>query len=478
MRNFWLLVGAALLCASACTAGPASEPVSMTEAAPPAVEASVTRNKAGWRADYTFNQRAPVWAFTHSALLRDTRAPWRPLQWQVITPGVLLDQVGGREVLRMRDGSDVPAQVQIELRPASAAVEASYNPALVFSDGGVALFSDQFDVIPIASMDLATQLPPDLSEAGLAPAEVEVTWQDASGPVLFKGQRQQAPSAQSADTYILFGTPPAIETDQFTVIADTALPGWIRETILASTPDLINLYTDRLQLSPPVRPMVFASWNGPTPRLYSMGGSVMEGLIAIAFEGEGVVTPSDDLRLQAQLFLAHEAAHFWLGQLAGYEREADMWITEGGADLMAARALESLEPDFPTRDFLQTAVDDCSGFLQAGPVASANQRGHQRAHYVCGTVFALVAEGFARQAGEESWLDLVSALIRDNLEDKVITRADWMAMLGGYAKRSDIGPAIARLIDEETPEPEAALSALLTEAGISHELTEGRIVLN
>lgn len=477
-RGIWRLAGIVLFWPAACATPPQSLPEPVSAPGRPAVEAMVSRSPAGWSVDFAFHQRAPVWAFTHSALLRDSRTPWRPLQWEVITPGVMLDHLGGRDVLRMRDGGDVPAQVQIALRPASAGVEASYNPALVFSDGAVALFSDQFDIIPLASIDAARQLPPDLSEAGLSAAGVDVTWQDAAGPVLFKGQRLQAPSAQSAGTYVLFGSPPAIETDQFTVIADTALPEWIRETILVSTPEIINLYTDRLRIAPSARPMVFASWNGPTPRLYSMGGSVMEGLIAIAFEGEGVVAPSEELRLQTQLFLAHEAAHFWLGQLAAYEREADMWITEGGADLMAARALESLAPDFPVKDFLQTAVDDCSAYLQDGPLVSVNERGHQRAHYVCGTMFALVAEGFARKAGVESWLDVVSGLIRDNEEDRVISRDDWMSMLTGYAERSDIAPAIVRLIEEETPEPEAALSALLTEAGIRHDLNEGRIVLN
>lgn len=482
MQNFWrgfsLLASAALLMTAACATPPPNLPEPVSSPVLPAVEATVTRGPGGWRADFIFHQPAPVWAFTHSALLRDSRVPWRPQQWEVITPGVVLDQLGGREVLRMRDGGDVPAQVQIALRPASAKVEASYNPALVFSDGAVAMFSDQFDMVPIASVEAARNLPPDLNEADVPPVDVEVTWQDAAGPVLFKGQRQKAPSAKSADTYVLFGSPPAIETEAFTVIADAALPEWIQETILVSTPELINLYTDRLQLSPPVRPMVLASWNGPTPRIYSMGGSVMAGLIAIAFEGAEVVAPSDDLRLQAQLFLAHEAAHFWLGQLAAYEREADMWITEGGADLMAARALERLAPEFPVKDFLQTALDDCSAYLQDGPIVSANLRGHQRAHYVCGAVFAMVAEGYAREAGVESWLDVVAGLIQDNQEDRVITRAEWMDMLSGYAQRSDVAPAIARLLDEETPEPQAALSALLTGAGIGHEVTEGRIVLD
>lgn len=467
-----LLLG---LMIAACASRPSPAPHSTSQ--PPAVIVTVTREGALWNADFVFSARAPVWVFRHSALLRDSRLPWRPDQWEILTPGVVLDHAGGRDVLRAENGGDLPDEVRIRLHPASVGVEASYNPALVFSGGAVALFSDQFDILPLASVDAARQLPADLSDADLPPVDVDVIWKDAAGPVLFRGERLAAPSMRSAETYVLFGNPALAESQHLVVVADEALPAQVRETLFEAIPELIGVYADRMDLSPPARPMIFASWNGPTPRLRSMGGSVLPGLIAIAFEGEDVLEPSEDLRLQTKLFLAHEAAHFWLGQLAGYEREADMWITEGGADLMAARALQLTDPEFPVTRFLQMAVDDCARLTASGSLATAARRGEHRAFYACGTVFAMVAEGFGRAAGQESWLDLAGNLIGANLDDGIISRADWMGMMDRLSAGTDISGRISRFLDAPVVDPATALSEMLAAAGVPHTLEEGRIVL-
>ena len=54
--------------------------------------------------DYTFSEDAPVWAFIRSSLTMESRQPWRPADWTVVTPGVVLERVGHLDVLRwMRD---------------------------------------------------------------------------------------------------------------------------------------------------------------------------------------------------------------------------------------------------------------------------------------------------------------------------------------------------------------------------------------
>jgi hypothetical protein len=60
--------------------------------------------------------------------------------------------------------------------------------------------------------------------------------------------------------------------------------------------------------------MVMVSWMGPTAGKVSMGGSVLPGLVTMTFEGEGVLEERPEMRNQARWFIAHESAHFWLGQ--------------------------------------------------------------------------------------------------------------------------------------------------------------------
>ena len=82
-----------------------------------------------------------------------------------------------------------------------------------------------------------------------------------------------------------------------------------------------------------------------------------------------------------------------------YEYARDMWITEGGADLMAVRALKAIDPVYDDRAELQREVDDCVRLAAGRPLASAGDRGDNRAYYACGAVFGLVIEGAERRAG-------------------------------------------------------------------------------
>ena len=47
------------------------------------------------------------------------------------------------------DGRSTPRKVRITFTPASATLEREYDPAIAFSNGAAALYSDQFDLAPI-----------------------------------------------------------------------------------------------------------------------------------------------------------------------------------------------------------------------------------------------------------------------------------------------------------------------------------------
>ena len=113
------------------------------------------------------------------------------------------------------------------------------------------------------------------------------------------------------------------------------------------------------------------SWAGPTPRRIGMTGSVLPNLLAMTFEGEGVLRENAGLRDHALWFIAHEAAHFWLGEAVAYQYSRDQWITEGGADLLAFRIVAEVDPAYDGRGELQKAIDDCVRLSTGRGVASA-----------------------------------------------------------------------------------------------------------
>ena len=443
-------------------------------APPPEVKVEVLRDGDSWTAAVTLAKDAPAWAFYRSALTRVGGEPWRPQAWTIETPGVRLEHHGFYDVLTS-DGDAVPASVRIRFRPFGEDLEASYEPALIFTDGSVALFTNQFDMIPLGSAAAAASLPIDLGEHPPSGSPAQVTFRDRNGEVLYAGERHPSVTLTSGNTYVLFGPAEPVQTPHVTTIVDPKLPKWIGDGLAASTPKLLAYYAERLGPRAGVKPTLMMSWGGPTSRKASMGGSVLPGLVIMAFEGEGIAEPSDGGLAYASWFIAHESAHFWLGETVRYDSSAHAWITEGGADLLAVRASAALDPNYDARPLLDTAIEDCIK-LAGKPVDTAAERSEHRAYYACGAVFALIAEAAVRRVKpSHDFFDFLRPLIDANRADGVVSKDEWLAHLTKVSRDASLAHDIRQMTDEGVADPKATIVSLFSRAGVRHSLdAEGR----
>ena len=64
-----------------------------------------------------------------------------------------------------------------------------------------------------------------------------------------------------------------------------------------------------------LNPTVLASWAGSDQPGASLNGGVLKGLVLMRMSGRAALQPSPPLRALAYRYVAHESAHFWLGQL-------------------------------------------------------------------------------------------------------------------------------------------------------------------
>src|SRR5688500_5138373 len=157
---FKVLAAAAGLFLAGCAASPPAAPAAAAE--PRTSAAEVVRDGEAWTVDFRFDRSVPAWLFAHSAVRRDDNRPWRPGSWTVETPGVRIERRGRHDVLFAESG-DVPRHVRVRFTPVSADLIAEYDPALIFSDGSVALWSGHFHLYPIASVEAVERLPIDLN---------------------------------------------------------------------------------------------------------------------------------------------------------------------------------------------------------------------------------------------------------------------------------------------------------------------------
>lgn len=429
------------------------------------VEVEVVRSGNSWTADFAFDRASPAWLFVRSPVTEEGGKPWRPQSWTVETRGVRIERRGLYDVLTGEGGGAVPRRVRVRFSPFSERVAAGYDPALVFTDGSVALFSEQFDTVPLSSSDAAQRLPADLEAAGLPESRTRVRFVDRAGPVLHEGRR--VPSVSVSDdkgSYILFGPIKPITTQAMTAVIDPQLPQWIRRTLERAVPDMLGRYAALLGPAPGGKPMIMVSWAGPLPGRSSMGGSVLPGLIVMRFEGERILAESREARDFGLWFVAHEAAHFWLGQAVSYSSPNEAWITEGGAELLAMRMSAQVEPAYDARAALQQAIDDCARLAAGRAVATAAERSEPRTYYACGAVFALVAEA----AAGGSFAGFVKRLIAEKGADGFVTRTEWLALLDTLSADPTLSRDIGLLLDSGAADPKEAIASLFAKAGIAH----------
>jgi hypothetical protein len=429
-----------------------------------AAEASVTieRNGDDWTAEYELHRSAPVWVFADSTLPRETDTSFRATHWTVETPGVRIERRGWYDVL-VAEGDAVPERVRIRFTPFTGDIEAAYDAALAFTGGSVALYGGKFSIFPGQSPAAVENLPIDVGSVADAKTDTLVTMRDSAGPVLLGSNRVEQAVLDKAGTYVLFGKLEPVESDALATIVDPALPQWLASFVTAAIPAVLDRYAQQMGPPPGRKPLLLASWAGPTSGVTSMGGSVLDSMIVMTFEGEGLTAKNDGVANNALWFAAHEGAHFWLGQAVGYERPQDSWITEGGADLLAYRAVAAAHPDFDAREALQQALDACIAASLKGGIASANERSDHKAYYNCGAIFGLVAD----TASGGDFASFVRALIESNADDRKVSRSEWLAQLDARAPGKRLGEQIGDLLDHPAPGP-WPWSRLLTRAGVAH----------
>lgn len=462
LAYLWVLAALAS-CAGAVTR---HEPGSAAEAA--AADVAVVRQGDVWTAEFRFNQDSPAWVFTRSALARVGERPWRPQSWTVETPGVRLERRGRYDVLVAQDGGMVPRNVRIRFTPFAQGLLADYDPALLLTDGTVALFTEQFNLFPMTSVAAVEALPVDLNGTGFASPRTRIRFRDQRGTMLYRGRRVATAEASGQPGYVIFGRTEPVVTPAMASVTDPQLPQWLRAALSELTPAILADYARRLGPAPGGPPTFIVSWAGPTAGLRSMGGSVLPSTVIMRFEGEGVVQETAGVRNAARAFIAHEAAHFWLGEAVRYEFSRDAWIIEGGADLLAIRTVAGLDPRYDARAELQKSLDDCVRFASAGSIETAQERNEHRAYYTCGAMFGLIAEAAARRSAGGDFFTFVRGIVEANRADGVVTKDEWLLDLTRISGDPSLARDIRTMVETRVADPSAALASLFERAGIGH----------
>lgn len=429
------------------------------------VRVTVTWQGDHFIAEYVFPENKAAWGFWRSSVAMADNRPFRPRSWTILTHGVKLERRGRHDALVGTEGRPVPRHVRVRVVPFTGHLVADYVPAMRLGDPGIALFDGHFAVFSIDSAAKLDSLPPNFDSTEVGDPGTAVTFQGSD--LRIAGDVEGYRSGGSSGAYGLFGVPPAAVHDGVATVIDSDLPPWLAGYLTSYAPQVIASMTSGLGPTGVPEPTILASWEGAERGGASMNGGTLKGLILMRFEGRDALQPDDHLRRTARWFVAHEAAHFWLGQAVAYETPRDSWITEGGADLLAIRTVADVDPGYDAAARIDRAISDCAR-LGAKPVATANERGEHEAYYACGALFALVAE----RANGGDFFGFVRRLIETNQDDRRISRSEWLAELDRLSSGPELSRQIGAMIDQGAEQPPAAIATLLKLAGIGFTLDD------
>lgn len=435
----------------------------------PAVHLTVEPLATGeWRATYRFNKAAPAWLFTLSAPGRYGGGAWRAGAWTVETEGVRLQRRGDHDVLT----SHQPIrQVQVRFRPDQRPLATGEIPALTFSDGGLALFTGQFELVPLASAvdgDARRGSIVHVADAG-PPSRIHIRAPGRRLLVQGRMHRDEAVTSMDAQTYVYMGEGAVSQTPAMAAVIDPGMPLWLATDMRERTARLLAWYSRKLGRSAVERPMLYAAWAGGQDRDGSLDGYVLDGLMVVSMRGGAFAKPSAQAAAVSDWFIAHETAHLWLGQTVAYTRSEDVWMFEGGADLLAVRAAQHLRPGYDARARIQESLDGCLAVI--GPresLSGAAARGKGQANYDCGAVLLLAAEGaLKRRNPKADALDFWREILDRRRAEGTVRQADWLDAFHRATGDAALTGQIRAFLEDGVDNPRAFLGALLAANGVA-----------
>jgi hypothetical protein len=314
----------------------------------------------------------------------------RAASWTPVDASFAVVLEDGEEVVRRTDGAPFD-RAAFRMAPRYVELGKDYAPFSPFGDGGMLVHTGRFHACAgrcAGGETFALSLQP----PGGAHAIVH-------GSVVDTVQFEDRDSG----TNLYVGRALPVATPDVVAVIDGAFPADTRARLESLLPRLMAFYGRELGTLDS-RPMLYASRDEAHPGGgYGYQGGTLPGQVFMHFYGRHEAFGTAAFAARVDWFFAHEAAHLYQ-QFSALADPGDSWIHEGGADALAAIALQALEviDADAVRARLGQSVADCAKGITAQPLQQAHAGGAFEAYYSCGFVLQMAVDAAARRASKEA----------------------------------------------------------------------------
>jgi hypothetical protein len=357
-------------------------------AASPAIAADTASiellpHEAQWEVRYSLPK--PVGALR---FVRTDRQGNRAASWTPVDPALTIKLEGDEEVVRRVDGKPFD-HAAFRMAPHYVTLEKDYAPFAPFGDGGLLMHTGRFHVCAETcagggTYRLSLQPPKGMHAIALGKVVSSVHIQDGE-----------------EGTYLYVGRAVPVTTPDVLAVIDSTYPADTRARLDSLLPKLMAFYSGEFGVLE-ARPMLFASNDEAHPGGgYGYQGGTLPGQIFVHRYGRNAAFGTPDFLARQDWFFAHEAAHLYQHYPALGD-EGDSWIHEGGADALAAVALQALQviDKDAVQARLQASADSCAQGLEKHALKGAQSEGAFDLFYSCGFALQMSVDAAARRASQ------------------------------------------------------------------------------
>ncbi len=459
-RSAWLLLGLPICIASCGT------PQGVTRSVPAPASVSSAPSKPnpqpdGWRAKLSFDGKRWRVGYTcpeaQKALLFDTAhgVDYRSAAWKPAAASTRVEHLDGLDALLF----DQPTTTaELELEPSKRATDGTLA-VVPFSDGTHALWTGQFALLTVNSVEEARALRGDLRNwRGKQPkVEVEVSSDVALIGPGGVGKKFASTAHQGKGAYFYTGT-----SDDPSLVVDPGLPPWVSAAFRTRMPEVRRTIEAVWQHDLP-QPQLMLAWGGAEGK-WTNRGRADGRQIVMHIQGAEYLERKDGLLEDLVWFFAHEMTH--LQQFVD-DGEGEPWMVEGFADTLATEVLVKI--GMWDRAALErrywSVARECARELSRGPLAEA--RG--RAAYVCGDLVGVALLAQLPDGGlAELWKRARTSQAR--VDKKQLLEAARALRVGDAQLR-----AIETFVATRHDDTDAAIRSLLEAAGLKPKYVKGSL---
>lgn len=414
-----------------------------------------------WEVEYSFSQ--PISSFEFS---RNTNN-FRREQWKLSSGNGGIEFAKNREVIVLKK----PARsFKLLLKTWVDVLPKDYELFRKFSDESKLLYTGHFEGTPVTADHSA----PTYSKYTFVPLAKEQVIQN--GKVGKSGEVSVWDDEIGNGTYVYFGNIKPLSTLHLTAILDPALPSWIKKKTLEDLPKLFKFYNQKLNTALNFKPFIILSVSDLKSDGISYGGGTLPGLVELSIWGRDWKNDSAINTEKYFKFLAHESAHLWNGQLFDDPTET-MWLSEGGADAFAYRAMKDIGLISHSRylELLGGALNSCLMQLNGKPILNnPGSNGEALPAYTCGSTIHLVIESEIKKVNPKQDLFSIwkSLFEKAKSHNNKYSEELYSAIIDEMTKNSNFSKDLISFIHEYSKNQEESFIPLLNKSGIKTEISE------